>query len=308
MRLRAGQLAISRPDAVIGGMAFWGVIYVAWVARWVPGWWVSFTTFALLGAGPFALRWLARRSEKLRWCDVAASFWLLPAAVLGHQALGPVVDAAHPTLVDAALAQADLRLFGVLPAAVFSVWAGRALTEILLVCYYGYFVWPLLLGLILYVGGQRKAYEHYTLALALTFAMTFVGYALMPAVGPRFLFSHVFQQPLQGLWLTPWLDSAMRGPAFMRDCFPSGHTAITLIVLSFAYRYQRRFFWCVLPAGMGLIAATLVGRFHYGVDLVCALPVVLLTTLVSSLLMRSQPLTIRISPAPTPLWGAREIL
>src|SRR5881398_3249891 len=64
----------------------------------------------------------------------------------------------------------------------------------------------------------------------------------------------------------------MRGPAFMRDCFPSGHTATTLLVLTFAYRHARRFFWAILPVGVLLIAATVICRFHYGIDLLAAVP------------------------------------
>jgi membrane-associated phospholipid phosphatase len=176
------------------------------------------------------------------------------------------------------------------------------LTELLLICYYGYFLWPLLLGVVLYLRGQRHAYQHYTLALALTFVGTFIGYIWVPAVGPRFFLASFFMRPLQGVWLTPLLDSAMRNPTFMRDCFPSGHTAITLVVLAFAYRYLRPFFWAVLPACTGLIAATLVGRFHYGVDLLCAVPLAVLTGVASSLVVRARLIPDR-PYAPTPLWN-----
>jgi membrane-associated phospholipid phosphatase len=170
-------------------------------------------------------------------------------------------------------------------------------TEVLLLCYYGYFLWPLLLGIVLYRRGQQQAYQQYILALAFAFLGTFLGYIWMPAVGPRFMFADAYAEPLKGLLLTPWLDSAMRSPEFNRDCFPSGHTAITLVVLSFAFKYRRPFFWAVLPAAIGLIAATLVGRFHYGVDLLCALPLVFLANSAAMVWLRNPSPVARVSVA-----------
>ena len=76
----------------------------------------------------------------------------------------------------------------------------------------------------------------------------------------------------------------MRQPPFMRDCFPSGHTAITLCVLTFAHRHARTLFWGMLPAALLLITATLAGRFHYGIDVLCAIPMAVAVLLASDLL------------------------
>jgi hypothetical protein len=47
------------------------------------------------------------------------------------------------------------------------------------------------------------------------------------------------------------------------------------VVLVYALRFERRVFRVMLLPGLGLIAATLVGRFHYATDLMCALPLLL---------------------------------
>src|SRR5574341_1176736 len=52
-----------------------------------------------------------------------------------------------------------------------------------------------------------------------------------------------------------------------RDCFPSLHNAITLLVLIFGFKYHRKFFWGFLPFGLGLFLGTIYLRYHYGVDL-----------------------------------------
>ncbi|MGZ3457111.1 MAG: phosphatase PAP2 family protein, partial [Archangium sp.] len=136
------------------------------------------------------------------------------------------------------------------------------------------------LGAVLYFTGRREAFDEYLLALSLFFAFNYLSYALVPAIGPRYFLFHSFSEPVKGLWLTPYLDSVMRTPPFAKDCFPSGHTGAALVVLVYAFRFERRVFRVMLLPGLGLIAATLVGRFHYATDLMCAVPLV---TLVVSL-------------------------
>ena len=52
----------------------------------------------------------------------------------------------------------------------------------------------------------------------------------------------------------------------MRDCFPSGHTEIALVVLLYAWRFERRYFCGLLPAVGLLLFSTVYLRYHYVVD------------------------------------------
>ena len=91
----------------------------------------------------------------------------------------------------------------------------------------------------------------------------------MPAVGPQY-----FQSALY----TRWLDSGPIGNAIIftvdalkpirRDCFPSLHTAVTTVVLIFAWRHSRLLFWVILPLCLSLFFSTMYLRFHYFIDLV----------------------------------------
>jgi hypothetical protein len=244
-------------------------------ARWVPGAGTAALWFSVFALGPLVLRTLESRFPRQRLLAFLASFWMLPVVSIGHGQLAPLVDALTPGLKDAQLAAMDLQLFGVHAAVVLGERLPAWLIELLMFCYYGHFVWPLTLGLVLYLTGKREAFDEYLLGLSLLFALNYFGYALVPAIGPRFFLHEAFAEPLEGVWLTPLLDSVMRLPGFSRDCFPSGHTGVTLLVLVYGWRFERRFFWVALLPGMGLIAATLVGRFHYVTDLLCAVPLVL---------------------------------
>ena len=200
----------------------------------------------------------------------------MPVLSLSHGMLGPLVLATTPVLRDGQIAAMDQRLFGFQASVMLGHYVPGWLTDVLMICYYGHFIWPLALGVVLYFSGRREAFDEYLLALGLFFALNYVAYALVPAIGPRYFLFDAFKQPLQGLWVTPYLDSAMRMPAFTKDCFPSGHTGTCLLVMVYACRFERRVFWTMLLPGIGLIAATLVGRFHYATDLMCGIPLMAL--------------------------------
>ncbi|PTL81006.1 phosphatase PAP2 family protein [Vitiosangium sp. GDMCC 1.1324] len=244
-------------------------------ARWAPGSLRSAVHFALFALGPLVLRTLESYFPRHRLLAFVASFWLLPVLSLSHGLLNPVVTAITPVLRDAQLSTMDQRLFGVQASVMLGHVVPPWLTEILMVCYYGHFIWPLVLGVVLYFTGRRDSFDEYLLALSLFFAFNYLSYALVPAIGPRYFLFHDFPRPLAGLWMTPFLDSVMRMPPFARDCFPSGHTGATLLVLVYAWRFERRVFRVMLVPGLCLIAATLVGRFHYATDLMCAVPMVM---------------------------------
>lgn len=286
---REEGLPLRLHDVVITLMASLAFAHLLFGARDLPGAGSAIFWFGLIAAGAPLLRFLAQRFPRIRGFDLVASFWPLWAIGIAHANMGPVIDSLNLRLLDASLAHADLKLFGVHPA----VWLGERvsplITEFAMVSYYTYFLWPTLLGLLLYRKGRHREFDHFLLAMTLVFCANFVFYVLVPAIGPRYFLADEFRTPLQGIFLAPLLEGLMRMPQFVRDCFPSGHTAGTLCVLLFAYWYHRRFFAVMLPWGLGLILGTLVGRFHYGIDLLCAVPLLAVCVATANALARARP-------------------
>lgn len=286
-------LAMKLADVTVTAMASFAAALVLFDGTWHPHWVASFVAFAFVALGLTALRALGDmqdRFPRMRIFHTLGNFWLLPTVIIGHFSLGPIVDSAHPRLLDAELAQLDLRLFGVHPSLWLGDVVGPVITEFVMLCYYGYFLGPVILGALLLARRRTEAYGEYVLGLALYFCANYAFYVVVPAVGPRFFLAQMFDQPLNGLWLTSTLDGLMRTPIYNRDCFPSGHTGVTITVLVYAWRYHRRFFWIWLPVGVGLISATLIGRFHYGIDLLAALPLVVTVVAVSAVAARAAAL------------------
>ncbi|MEN9800632.1 MAG: hypothetical protein RL653_4329 [Pseudomonadota bacterium] len=251
---------------------------------WVPGALGAALTWTALAAGVPVLRWLSTRPGA-RWAETVAAFWPAPVLVLGHDHFGPVVDGINPGLRDVMLARWDLLLFGGIPSVFTEHRVPGPVMDVLLVCYYSYFLWPLVVGGAIY-RANRSAYAEYRLAMVVFFILNFSLYVAVPAIGPRFFYAGLYQAPLQGGGLTAWLDGLMRVTSFNRDCFPSGHTGFTLVVLVYAALYARRVFWVMLPVATGLVAATVLARFHYGVDLLCALPAVAVAVLSAATVAR----------------------
>ena len=229
---------------------------------------VAWSTVALTGLAILHLK--ARVWGRIM--HVIGTFWVTFAIPAVYMTLNPVIDLFNPRLLDPFFVQTDLYLFGVHP----SVWLeGRVpppLVDLLIVCYATFYFWPLILGGVLYAKGRYEDVDHLALIIVLGFFLNYACYVVVPIVGPRFAIAPLYQGPPEG-WLigTQFWESFLYIPT-LRDCVPSGHTAMTLLTLAFAFTRQRWFFWAMLPVAIPLISATVLLRFHYVVDLILALP------------------------------------
>jgi membrane-associated phospholipid phosphatase len=185
-------------------------------------------------------------------------------------------------VVDAWLIAADRWLLGVDP----SVWLARVahplLTEVLQIAYASFYLLPLAVAVELYAGEREWRFHQWAFVCGCGFFVSYAGYLVLPAVGPRFTLHELdaTARELPGLWLTPALrsfvdagglvptgvaaDEALRRAP--RDAFPSGHTLVTLLSIAWAWRYRLRVRWVVTAAGALLVVATVYLRYHYVVD------------------------------------------
>jgi membrane-associated phospholipid phosphatase len=98
--------------------------------------------------------------------------------------------------------------------------------------------------------------------------LSFIGYILFPAIGPRSTMTHLYTVPLEGSFITDFVRDTLNALEHnKRDCMPSGHTQIVLIVLYLAHRFEKRIFYLFLPIVCFLILSTVYLRYHYVIDL-----------------------------------------
>lgn len=199
------------------------------------------------------------------------NWFLLPYVLYGYLAASFLINCDRNSGLlpdrDSWLIAADRFLFGLDP----TVWLQRIttpwLTELLQWIYATDYFLPLILLLVLYLQKRRIPFQKSVFILVVGYIISYLGYFLIPAIGPRFTLAHSL--PLQGILCRDELrDLIYCMNACPRDCFPSGHTEIPLLTLWLAHRYQRKIFRVYLPIVIGMIFSTVYLRFHYVVDII----------------------------------------
>jgi len=188
-----------------------------------------------------------------------------------YKELSYLIPRIHPHDFDAALAAIDYRAFGVHPTVWLERFTSPLLTEVFQITYSTYYFLPIILGAVLWRKGRIDKFNFWVFVAILGFYLSYLGYIAVPAIGPRFLSAIAEAQtmPLAGVLLSHTIrDTLDRAEGITRDCFPSGHTEVTLLVLYYSRRFHRRTFWWLLPVGSGIILSTVYLRYHYVIDVV----------------------------------------
>jgi membrane-associated phospholipid phosphatase len=166
--------------------------------------------------------------------------------------------------------------------------------------YLSYYFLPVVLILVLYLKRRTAELDRSVFVLVFGYYVSFIGYILFPAVGPRYAMTHLYSVPLEGSFITDFVRDTLNALEHnKRDCMPSGHTQIVLIVLYLAYRYEKFLFYLFLPVVCGLILSTVYLRYHYVIDLMVGMTLAILCMIVGPLLHRwwSSEGTTRIPPS-----------
>ncbi len=176
----------------------------------------------------------------------------------------------------------DRFLFGGDPTKFFYHIANPFLTEILQIVYGSFYLLPIILCLSLLRKKRYVATDFALFSVVYGFFLSYLGYFLLPGIGPRFTL-HDFNsvnQALPGLYLTNFLREVVNAgesipagtinPADLvqRDVFPSGHTMITLIVMYLSIKLKSRSRYFFIPVGSLLIFSTVYLWYHYVIDLI----------------------------------------
>ena len=181
--------------------------------------------------------------------------------------LGLIVHRINPQDIDYLLIRADYLIFGGYPTVYLERIIYPPFTDILQVAYSTYYFIPITLGIALKLRGDNGAFEKSLFLILLCFYLSYVGYILFPALGPRYAMDHLQSKAVDGFLVSkPIQDILNLLEGVKRDAFPSGHTAIALTVLILSYKYARNIFRVLLVPVALLIFATVYCRYHYVVD------------------------------------------
>ncbi|HUI45067.1 MAG TPA: phosphatase PAP2 family protein [Nitrospirota bacterium] len=255
-------------------------------ARMNPSWAGLLATYAALAVAVLAVAAYRSRVVPAKK-GFSLSVIVTVVTVLSiFNSLGSLIAGIHTTTYDAYLISIDHALFGVHP----TVWMERlispTLSAILQFAYLSYYFIPLSLGAVLIAKGRFGEFEEALFGILLCFYLSYVGYLLVPAIGPRFTLGHL---QTGGLRVSPFIEKiqdALNGLEKNKtDAFPSGHTAVSLMSLYYAWgKKEKRLFTGLIPVVAGLIISTVYLRYHYVIDVIAGIALTVLTVYLAPIL------------------------
>ena len=210
-------------------------------------------------------RWLATA------VNLVVDFYPLALIPLVYDTLGFLIPALNPVEKDPWLIAADRAIFGLDPTVWLQRFIWPPLTDVLYLAYTTFFFFPLIVGIPLWRRSPQLG-RRFVFAVSLAFYISYTGYVLVPAEGPRVGLAaeqtvRLQQTPLSKT-VAGTLDALERNRV---DAFPSGHILITSLCLITAARRFKRLFWSLLPIGLLLMIATVYCRYHYVIDVLAGL-------------------------------------
>jgi membrane-associated phospholipid phosphatase len=144
---------------------------------------------------------------------------------------------------------------------------------------------PVSLAVTLHVRGRDREVSDLLPALVLVPCAGFLGYFLVPAVGPWYELAGRFTVSIDGNW---WI-AHYRAHNNNVDAFPSLHIATTTVVGSLAWRDCRPLLWLLSPLLVAIGLSTLHVRRHYVVDVLAGLLLAAVVRLVAPRLNTAWP-------------------
>jgi hypothetical protein len=269
-RLEARKGAL-RPAELALLLALVAMTVVAWThPAKVP---VAARTSLVTVGALFAIAALALGENRTGW-----RYWcreLLPVPVVPYVFLnlGRLIPLVNPRTYDKELEALDRALLGhEVQDALYSLPLPAWIPDVLTLAYSTFFFLAIVLAVVL-AARHDPFLPQVTAAVVFTFVVSYAGYFVVPAYGPR---TTVAQQRylslpagLVGDHVREQLDHWEKTKT---DAFPSGHTMVTLAVLYCARRRYRTLYNVLLPIGTLLIAATILLTYHYVVDILAAVP------------------------------------
>jgi len=205
-------------------------------------------------------------------------------------------------LYDPELISIDQWMFGVNPTEFLSAFSNPFLTELLQIVYGLFYLMPVIYAMELYIWHRYEELKYAIFVVFLGFYLSFLGYIVVPAIGPRFTL-HDFSSmniELPGIFFAEIIRGIIdfgesipknvSNPEMyaQRDAFPSGHTIIIILITYLSHKIRSNSFYFYLPFSVLMIFSTVYLRYHYVIDLIGGIPFVLVTIIIANKLYKGK--------------------
>jgi membrane-associated phospholipid phosphatase len=185
-----------------------------------------------------------------------------------YGSIGQYVLVFRGHFVDAGMNDFEARVYGGHPTEWLGHVVSRPLTELLYVCYFGFYLFFLIPPLVLFGARRDVDIERYVTPLLTALYVCYLGFLVVPLLGPgESLAGSLRPATLDGYVLVPLQRFLMAHGDPLGACFPSAHVAGAWAGL-FAIRrlWGRRALRVALVPTIGLTIAVVYTRYHYLTD------------------------------------------
>ncbi len=258
-------------------LSFLNILFMQKVSQWYS----HIMANTLIIVFIFIVSYQSEKTKKFVWRQLHL-WYLVPFVFIIFKELYYIIDPIRGIIYDDYLILIDRFIFRTDPTIALYQIANPYLTELLQIVYGTFFFLPVILGVDLIRQKKSEEFNYSAFIIVFGFCISFIGYLLVPAIGPRFTL-HNFEMnniELPGLFITDFLreivnsgesiPSGTINPAMIvqRDAFPSGHTQMTLLVMYLSVKFGSKLKWFFIINGTLLIFATVYLRYHYVIDLI----------------------------------------
>jgi len=197
-------------------------------------------------------------------------WYVLPLLITIYLEHGHLIPLINPHDLDGLFIGIDrILFFGHDPTVLLEEVTWRPVTELLQIVYASFYFLPFSLCVLAYRRDREVTFHVVAATIIIGFYISYVGYYLTPAIGPRFTLEQLQSIPLTGLLFFDFTRATLdAATGIVRDCCPSGHAMVSFLTALLARRYEKRFFVPALVWTGFLMYSTVYLRYHYMIDLI----------------------------------------
>lgn len=174
----------------------------------------------------------------------------------------------HNNWLDAKLIDIDNAIFGTELSLKLQNFVTPGLTEAMMFAYVFYIPLLIITAIVVYKSANQKGLAEYLFVLSLGYIFCYIGFILFPVASQMYFMPDKYSVPLEGGLFTYFSELIRYNLHFRGGSLPSPHCAAATIILWASYKYNKNFFFLIIPSIIILYISTVYGRFHYSVDAV----------------------------------------
>lgn len=178
---------------------------------------------------------------------------------------------------------------------IFSIpWISIVVMDFFMLCYVTYFALPFYHLLVIYLEKQESEYyfaQRFIFSFIILFMINFTLYMLIPVTGPHYYYKEIYTHPLHFSIFGQRIHNLIVSlqPNFI-DCFPSGHSAVSYLIIYWNLRLRLSQAKVAIVICCMIVISTMLLRFHYLLDVLAAIPLVIVAIFVSEKIVKKSSL------------------